>query len=55
MPVMISPQMTVKVVGGYCTSVSRMLAMAFGDASMDEDLHDALAAHEIVLGKGWAT
>ena len=28
--------------------------MAFDDASMDEDLRDTLAAHEIDLGEKWA-
>ncbi len=41
-------------VGGYSTSVSYMLTMAFDDPSMDADLREALAAHEIVLGKEWA-
>ena len=31
-----------------------MLAMAFDDPTMDDDLRTALAAHEIVLGDEWA-
>jgi len=31
-----------------------MLAMALDDASMDADLCETLAAHEIVLGEAWA-
>ena len=31
-----------------------MLAMAFDDPTMDEDLRMALAAHEIVLEEEWA-
>ena len=50
----ICPQTSVKVVGGYGTSVSHMLAMALDDPSMDDDLRAALAAHEIVLGDEWA-
>jgi len=50
MPSMINPQTSVEVVGGYDTSVSHMLAMAFDDASMDADLCEALVAHEVVLG-----
>jgi hypothetical protein len=54
MPAMISPQTSVKVVGGYGTSVSHMLAMVFEDPSIDVGLHEPLAAHEVVLGKEWA-
>ena len=31
-----------------------MLAMAFDDPTVDDDLRMALAAHEIVLGDEWA-
>jgi hypothetical protein len=31
------------------TSVSQMLAMAFDDPSVDDDLRKALAAHAIIL------
>jgi len=48
------PQTGVKVVGGQVTSVFHMLAMAIDDPSMDDDLRQALAAHEIVLGDEWA-
>ena len=54
MPAIISPQTSVKVVGGCGTSVDRMLAMAFDDPSMDADLREILTAHEIVLSKEWA-
>ena len=54
MPAIISPETSVKVVGSRGTSVAHMLAMAFDDPSMDADLRDALAAHEIVLGEEWA-
>jgi hypothetical protein len=54
MPSLISPQTSVKVVGGRGTSVAHMLAMAFDDPTMDENLRAALAAHEIVLGDEWA-
>jgi hypothetical protein len=53
MPAMIGSQISVKVVGGYGTSVSRMLAMAF-DPSMGANRREALAAHEIDLGEDWA-
>jgi hypothetical protein len=33
-----------KVIGGYDTSVSHMLAMAFDKPTMDADLRTALAA-----------
>jgi hypothetical protein len=51
---LIDPQTSVKFVGGHVTSVAHMLAMAIDDPSMDDDLLAALAAHEIVLGEGWA-
>ncbi len=49
----ISPQTTVKLVGGCGTSVTHMLAMAFDDPSMDADLRQTLAAHEIVMDAEW--
>jgi hypothetical protein len=42
MPAMSSPQTNVKVVGGRGTSVSHMLAMAFNDPTMDDDLRETL-------------
>jgi hypothetical protein len=45
----ICPQTSVKVVGGQVTCVNHVLAMALDDPSMDDDLRQALAAHEIVL------
>jgi hypothetical protein len=39
-----------RLVGGYGTSVRHVLAMAFDDPTMDDDLRETLAAHEIVLG-----
>jgi hypothetical protein len=50
----ICPQTSIKVVGGHGTSVDRMLTMAFDDPSMDDDLREALAAHEIILEGEWA-
>jgi hypothetical protein len=50
---LISPQTSVKLVGGYGTSVSHVLAMAFDDPSMDEDLRRTLDAHEIMLEGKW--
>jgi hypothetical protein len=50
----ICPQTSVKVVGGYGTSIAHMLAMAFDDSSMDDDLRQGLAAHEIILEDEWA-
>ena len=38
MPATISPQTSVKLVGGYGTSAEHMLAMAFDDPTMDDDL-----------------
>ena len=40
--------------GGFGTSVTHMLAMAFDDPTMGEDLRRALDAHEIVLEGEWA-
>ena len=48
------PRTSIKIVDGYGTSVSHVLALAFDDPSMDDDLRSALAAHEIVLGGEWA-
>ena len=53
MAAMISPQSSTKLVGGYGTTVDHMLAMAFDDPTMDDDLSETLAAHEIVLGEVW--
>ena len=50
---MINPQRSTKLVGGYGTSVDHVLAMAFDDPTMDDDLCRALNAHEIVLGEEW--
>jgi hypothetical protein len=50
----VCPQTTLKVVGGYGTSMHHMLAMAFDDPSMDEDLRHALEAHGIELEQEWA-
>jgi hypothetical protein len=49
----ISPQTNVKVVGGYGTAVDHVLAMAFDDPSMDDDLRRVLDAHEVVLDGEW--
>ena len=49
----ICPQTSVKVVGGRGTSVEHMLAMALDEPSMDADLRQTLAAHEIVLDAEW--
>ena len=49
----ICPQTSVKVVGGRGTSVAHMLAMAMDDPSMEGDLCETLAAHEIE-GDEWA-
>ncbi len=50
---MVSPQTSVKVVGGYGTAVDHVLAMAFDDPSMDDDLRRVLNAHEVVLDGEW--
>ena len=34
--------------------ISPTLAMAFDDPLVDDDLREAMAAHEIVLGQKWA-
>jgi hypothetical protein len=49
----ISPQTNVKVVGGYGTAVDHVLAMAFDDSSMDDDLRRVRDAHEVVLDGEW--
>ncbi len=54
MPLMISPQTSTKLVGGYGTCIDRVLAMAFDDPTMDDDLRKTLDAHEVVLGDKWA-
>ena len=50
---MISPQTSVKLVGGYGTAVDHVLAMAFDDPSMDDDLRRVLDAHEVLLDGKW--
>jgi hypothetical protein len=50
---MISPQTSVKLVGGYGTAVDHVLAMGFDDPWMDDDLRRALDAHEVVLDGEW--
>jgi hypothetical protein len=42
------------VAGGQVMSVHHMLAMAFQDPSMDEDLEETVAAHVIEIGEDWA-
>jgi hypothetical protein len=49
----ISPQTSSKLVGGYGTAVDHVLAMAFNDRSMDDDLRRTLDAHEVVLEGEW--
>ncbi len=51
---MIGPQTSANLVGGHGMSVDHVLAMAFDDPTMDDDLRVVLAAHEIVLGDEWA-
>ena len=50
---MISPQTSVKLVGGHGTSVDHVLAMPFDDPSMDDDLCRTLDAHEVMLDGEW--
>jgi hypothetical protein len=50
---MISPQTSVKLVGGYGTSVDHVLSMGLDDPDMDDDLRHVLDAHEIVLEDDW--
>jgi hypothetical protein len=45
----ITPQTSTKLVGGYGTAVDHVLAMAFDDPDMDDDLCRVLSAHRIVL------
>jgi hypothetical protein len=49
----ISPQTSAKLVGGYGTAVDHVLAMAFDDPSMDDDLRRVLDAHEVLLDGKW--
>lgn len=44
---MISPQTSTKLVGDCGTTVDHVLAMAFDDPSMDDDLCQVLDAHEV--------
>ena len=46
-------QTSAKVVGGCGTAVDHVLAMAFDDPSMDDDLRRVLNAHEVVLDEEW--
>jgi hypothetical protein len=41
------------VVDGYGTSVDHVLAMAFDDPLMDDDLRQVLDTHEVVLDGEW--
>jgi hypothetical protein len=50
---LICSQIGVKLVGGYGTSVDHVLAMAFDDPSMDDDLRRTLNAHEVEVGGDW--
>ena len=45
----ISPQTSAKLVGGYGTAVDHVLAMAFADPWMDDDLRRVLKTHEVLL------
>ncbi len=49
----ISPQTSAKLVGGYGTAVDHVLAMAFDDPWMDDDLRRVLDAHKVVLDGEW--
>jgi len=49
----ISPQTSAKLVGGYGTAVDHVLAMAFDDPSMDDDLRRVLDAREVLLDGKW--
>ena len=46
---MVSPQTSTKLVDGYGTAVDHVLAMAFDDPDMDDDLRRALAKSEIEI------
>jgi hypothetical protein len=50
---MISPQTSVKLVGSDGTAVDHVLAMAFADPSMDDDLRRTLNAHEVMSDGEW--
>ena len=50
---MISPQTSAKMVGGYGAAVDHVLALAFDDPSMDDDLRRVPDAHEVVLEGEW--
>jgi hypothetical protein len=50
---MISPQTSVKLVGGYGTAVDHVLRMGFDDPWMDDDLRRVLDAHEVLLDREW--
>ena len=49
----ISPQTSVKLVGGYGTAVDHVLRMGFDDPWMDDDLRRVLDAHEVLLDREW--
>jgi hypothetical protein len=49
----ISTQTSAKLVCGYGTAVDHVLAMAFDDPWMDDDLRRTLDAHEVVLDGEW--
>jgi hypothetical protein len=53
MLVMINPQRSIKLIDGCGTSIDHVLAMAFDEATMDDDLCRVLNVHEIVLGRAW--
>ncbi len=52
---MVSPQTSVKVVGGHDKSVEHTLAIAFDDVSMDVDLRETLATTRSSLGMSGLT
>ena len=53
MTVILQPQTSAKLVGGYGTAVDHVLAMAFDDPWMDDDLRRTLNAQEVVLDEEW--